>query len=420
MWALVAAFGAYACMYGLRKPFTAASFESVGVAAGVGIGFKAWLVIAQVLGYTLAKILGVKIIAEMRPARRAATLLGLVGAAELALVLFAVTPPPYHCAWLFLNGLSLGLVFGLVLGFLEGRCSTELLVAGLCASFILADGATKSVGASLLVAGVSELWMPAVAGSLFLGPLAGFVWMLQQVPPPSVADVEERAARRPLNGDARWALFWRYAFGLSAVTMTYVLVTILRSLRADFAPELWRGLGTSVAPSVFAKSEFWVALGVLAAHGLMVLVRNNRVAFFLGLGVSAAGLGLVGVALVAWETGRCGAFGFMVLLGFGMYLPYVAVHTTLFERLLAMTREQGNLGYLMYLADAAGYLGYVLVMTGHWIWPVASDFLGFFKLVSWVVASVSMLAIALAAVYFARGGDAEGQKFNASPADSSS
>ena len=38
------------------------------------------------------------------------------------------------------------MVFGLVLGFLEGRRMNECMAAGLCASFILADGFTKSVG----------------------------------------------------------------------------------------------------------------------------------------------------------------------------------------------------------------------------------------------------------------------------------
>ena len=46
----------------------------------------------------------------------------------------------------------------------------------------------------------------------------------------------------------------------------------------------------------------------------------------------------------------------MVLTGPGLHLPHVLVHTTLFERLMAVTRDGGNLGFLMYLADSAGYL----------------------------------------------------------------
>ena len=63
-------------------------------------------------------------------------------------------------------------------------------------------------------------------------------------------------------------------------------------------------------------------------------------------------------------AGVVGPFVFMVLLGLGLYVPYVAVHTTIFGRLIAMTRDRGNIGYLMYLADAFGYLGYVAVMIG--------------------------------------------------------
>ena len=58
----------------------------------------------------------------------------------------------------------------------------------------------------------------------------------------------------------------------------------------------------------------------------------------------------------------------MVLVGLGLYLPYVAMHTTVFERLLSMTHQRGNLGFLMYVADAFGYLGYVAVMIAKNLW----------------------------------------------------
>src|SRR5262245_56868162 len=80
-WSVVAAFGTYLCMYAFRKPCTAAGYKDVVVA---GMGFKAVLVTAQVLGYTLSKFLGIKVVAEVHPHRRAALLLGLIAAAEVA------------------------------------------------------------------------------------------------------------------------------------------------------------------------------------------------------------------------------------------------------------------------------------------------------------------------------------------------
>ena len=144
VWALLSAFGTYFCMYAFRKPFTAAGFDEI---AFMGIPLKSLFVTSQILGYTISKFLGIKVISEMPPQNRAKTLLLLIGAAELALVLLAVVPTPWNALFMFLNGIPLGMVFGLVMGFLEGRRITEALSAGLCTSFILADGATKSVGA---------------------------------------------------------------------------------------------------------------------------------------------------------------------------------------------------------------------------------------------------------------------------------
>ena len=49
-------------------------------------------------------------------------------------VLFGLTPPPYNLVWLFCNGVPLGMVFGLVLGFLEGRRQSEAHGAAALAS----------------------------------------------------------------------------------------------------------------------------------------------------------------------------------------------------------------------------------------------------------------------------------------------
>jgi len=370
LWCVLAAFGAYACMYGFRKPFTAAEFG--------GAEIKAWLVTAQVIGYMLSKFIGIKVIAEMTATGRARAFLGLITVAHLVLLIFAIVPAPLDAACLFINGLALGMVFGLVLGFVEGRCMTEVFVAGLCASFILADGVSKSAGALLLQSGITERWMPFTAGLLFLAPLLVFVWMLKQIPPPTQDDETARSRRTPMTSAERITLLRRHGLGLLGIVLAYLLITILRSLRADFAPEIWGGLGHASQPAVFTQSELWVTLVVVVANGALVLVKDNRRALFTGLLLSIAGLSLGLLALWAHHRSILPPFAFMVLLGVGMYVPYVAVHTTIFERFIALTRERGNLGFLMYLADAIGYLGYVGVMLGRGLFPGREHFLDFF------------------------------------------
>lgn len=401
IWAVIAAFGTYFCMYAFRKPFTAASFAEASV---LGASLKPLLVMAQVFGYMLSKFIGIKVIAEMPPERRAWGILVLITFAELSLVLFGALPQPWNAVGLFGNGLALGMVFGLVLGFLEGRQLTEALTAGLCASFILADGVTKSVGAWLLARGVSEFWMPSVAGLMFFPPLLLGTWMLSRIPPPSADDIAARTARARLTSTDRWSLLSRYAGGLALLIVIYLLVSILRGLRADFAPEIWRGLGETTQPGTFTWSEIWVALGVLTANGCAVLIRDNRPAFFASLATCAIGFVLISAALLARQAGAVSGFAFMVLLGLGLYLPYVAMHTTIFERLLAMTRARGNIGFLMYVADSIGYLGYVAVMLLRFFrgsGTSGSDFLQFFELACWVTCGLSLGCLALCWRYFA-------------------
>jgi len=390
---MVAAFGAYFCMYGLRKPFTSTSYESL---QAYGMDLKSAMILFQVIGYTLSKILGVKVISETRPDHRARRILLLTSIAWLALLGFAALPLPHGVWFLFLNGLMLGMVFGLVLGFLEGRRMTECMAAGLCASFILADGFTKSVGAWLVLHGVTSTWMPFCAGALFMIPLWIFVWMLGQIPPPDPSDEKERQKRAPMAAADRKRYFLKHAPILLAICLAYVLITLVRSLRADFAPELWKALGMEATPEVFSLSEMWVALGIMLCSGLFSAYRDNRRALRHGLLAATAGLGILLISLTGLRWQWLGAFPFMVLTGLGLYLPYVLVHTTLFERLMAVTRDGGNLGFLMYLADSAGYMGYVGLMLAKKFLPVPDEPLVFFTLLCGWVGVLGMLCFVLA------------------------
>lgn len=387
---IVAAFGTYFCMYAFRKPFTAATYENT---VWLGIGFKTILVSAQVIGYTISKFIGIKVVSEMPPKYRAISILGLIGIAEIALLLFAVTPVPWNFIWLFVNGLPLGMVFGLVIGFLEGRKVTEALSAGLCASFILASGVVKSTGRSLIQDfGVGEYWMPFLTGLIFVLPLLGFVWMLTQIPPPTLEDENLRTKRVPMFRAQRKAFLRKHWIGLIGLMAIYVLLTVVRSLRDDFAVEIWRDLGVDDEPAVFARSEFWVMIGVVLVNGTTILIKNNRVAFLSSIGLLSTGFLIMLFALWGQQANSLSPMAFMVILGLGMYIPYVAFHTTVFERMIAAFGEYATIGYLMYVADALGYLGYVGIMTFRNTTSGSADFL---KLIVWMAGVVAVVSLAI-------------------------
>ena len=147
IFAIMAAFFTYSSMYAFRKPISVATFEGMEL---WGIHYKIWLISSQLIGYTLSKFIGIKLVSEMKAQNRAVSILIVIGVAQLALFLFAVTPRPYNIIWMFFNGLPLGVVWGLVFSFLEGRRTTELLAAGVSVSFIFSSGFVKSVGKYLM------------------------------------------------------------------------------------------------------------------------------------------------------------------------------------------------------------------------------------------------------------------------------
>ena len=334
---MTSAFGAYFCMYAFRKPFTVATYRDV--APIEAFDYKSVLVVVQVLGYMASKFAGIRYVAEIEPRRRVRSLLVQIGLAELVLVLFAATPPPYNAAWLFVNGFMLGMIFGLVLGFLEGRRHTEAMIAALCASFILADGVMKSVGSWLLSQGVPEFWMPAAAGLLFVPPLLICCAVLRRVPPPDAGDVSTRGARTPMSTADRRRFFRRYGVGLVPILLMFLFVTVLRSIRADFAPEIWAGLGVTPDAGLFSRTELLVAPGILLLYGSIVFIRNNRIAFLAALGLSVLGLP---------RDGGGGA-GAGVRMGVALHLhgpvgswPLLAVHCRSHHRFRAPHRHDAG------------------------------------------------------------------------------
>ncbi|MCA9621087.1 MAG: hypothetical protein KC731_18825, partial [Myxococcales bacterium] len=235
-WAIVASFSTYFCMYAFRKPFAVGTFTGTIDVVGLGaVDAKIVYVIAQILGYAASKFLGIKVVSEMPPGRRARAIVVAIAVAELALIAFGVAPPSLRAVCLFFNGLPLGMVWGLVFGFLEGRRSSDALGAALCVSFIVASGFVKTVGKLVMTSGVSEAWMPAVTGAIFFVPMMGFIWMLAQLPPPSREDEAARQKRVPMDRAARHAFFRALAPGLVALILAYVLLTAYRDFRDNFA-----------------------------------------------------------------------------------------------------------------------------------------------------------------------------------------
>jgi hypothetical protein len=360
LYASVITFLTYASVYAFRKGFTICTFE--GISYG-GMSYKTWLVISQVLGYAASKFYGIRFIAEMKRVGRGKLIIGLTGVSWLALLLFAVIPAPINIIFLFINGFPLGMIWGVVFSFVEGRRATDFIGAALSVSFIFSSGFVKSVAESLRIHfQLSEYWVPFVTGMVFFLPLLLFVYLLEKIPAPSPEDVELRSKRVPMPKERRKEFLSLFLPGILAAVSIYVFSTLFRDLRDNFVADMWKEMGFVNQPLLFTKTETPTTIIILALIGSMILVKNNFRALVYAHYFIMAGFLITGISSLLFIKEAISPMWWMTLTGLGLYMTYIPFNCIFFERLIASFKFPGTVGFLIYVADSFGYLASVLVL----------------------------------------------------------
>ena len=404
IYAIIAAFSTYFSMYAFRKPFAAGSYSDVSDVAffGLVINYKTLLIICQVLGYCISKFIGIKLVSELPSHKRSQAIALFIGIAWGSLLLFAVIPAPWNIVCLMLNGLPLGMIWGLVFGYLEGRRVSEILGVGLSTSYIMASGVVKGIGKWLMNNGVPEFWMPFATGAIFVLPMMLMVFLLSCLPPPSQEDVVERSERAPMDGAARKAFFLTYIVGLIPLITLYILLTAYRDFRDNFAVEIWEELGYTKEQSaaMLAGSEVPVTIGVLLILAILMLVKDNRRAVLAVHLIMLAGTAMVGVSTALFQWGLIGPATWMISIGLGLYAAYVPYGCILFDRIIAMLGTVATAGFLIYVADSFGYLGSVFLMLYKDLGSPDLSWLEFFYGASYITSLVCTILYVVSLVYF--------------------
>ncbi len=398
IYASLCAFCLYTCVYAFRKTFAVATFDGLMYA---GINYKVWLVTFQVVGYALSKFIGIKIISELKATSRGFGILLMVAIAGISWLLFAITPAPYNIIFLFTNGLPLGMVWGMVFGYLEGRRMTEVLGASLAVSFIFSAGLCRSVGAFVMRDwGVSEYWMPFVSCCLFIVPLLIFQFLLDKLPPPSAVDEQLRTRRMPMDANERRTFTKIFLPGIILFVLCYVLLTAFRDFRDNFSAEIWKSLDMGNDPGIYTRTEIPVSIFVLICMGSLMLIKNNKMALMVNHIIIALGMVLIGVSNFLFENQLISAPSWMTLVGIGLYLGYIPFNSIFFDRLIAAFQYVGTVGFIMYVADSFGYLGSVGVLFYKEFGQANLSWLDFFLSGGYILSFAGTLLILGSMTYF--------------------
>ncbi|MES2448001.1 MAG: DUF5690 family protein [Bacteroidota bacterium] len=400
LYAAVVVFLAYTMIFGFRKSFTVATFDGLTIA---GYSYKTVLVISQMLGYLLAKFYGIKFISELKRTGRGKIIIILTAIAWLSWLFFAIVPLPYNIVFLFINGFPLGMLWGVVFSYVEGRKSTDFIGATLAVSFIFASGFVKSVGAWLMVTfGITEFWVPFYTGLVFSLPLILFIYLMEKIPAPTADDIKFRAERVPMTKTDRQKFIKDFLGGLIACVLIYCFATIFRDIRDNFGAEMWKEMGYINQPAIFAKTETPITIIVLILIGSMVLIKNNFTALKTAHYFIFIGFILAGASTLLFKSNSLSPIWWMTLVGLGLYMVYIPFNAVFFDRLISTFKYASNVGFLIYIADSFGYVGSIGVLLSKEIFKIQLNWVTFFSNSVMILSVIGGLLTIFSLIYFSK------------------
>lgn len=359
LWAGGTALLSYSLVYALRKPFTAASFEHVEF---FDLDYKVVVTISQILGYVISKLIGIKMISELKAEERFRFILMSVVMAEASLILFGLLSAPYNVAAMFLNGLSLGCMWGVIFSFIEGRRVTDILASLLGVSMVISSGMAKSAGLYVMNhLHVSEFWMPALIGAVALPLLLLLGYVLDKLPEPTNEDIAMKSQRETLNGKQRWELFRSFMPFLTMLFVANIAIVMLRDIKEDFLVNIIDV--SAFSPWLFVRIDGVVTMTILIFLGLMVLVKNNLKALSVLFGLII--IGMIVMSVVSFGQGRwqLSPVTWLFIQSLCLYIAYLTFQTIFFDRFIACFKIKGNVGFFIVTTDFLGYTGTVLVLV---------------------------------------------------------
>lgn len=394
LWAGGAVLLSYSLVYALRKPYTAATFTDLDL---FGVDYKIAVTTIQIMGYLIAKFVGIKLISELKREHRFKFFISSVVVAEVSLIAFGMIAAPYNAFAMFLNGLSLGCMWGVIFSFIEGRRVTDILASLLGISIVFSSGLAKSVGLYVMnEVHVDQFWMPALIGAVALPILLLLGYALKRLPHPNETDIAHKSERVAINGQQRKDIFRNYMPILIMLFAANFLLLVLRDIKEDFLVNI---IDMSNQSSwLFAQVDSIVTLVILGLFGLMCFVKSNIKALMILLGLVTVSTLVMSYVSLNHQTLNLNPIVWLFTQSLSLYIAYLTFQTIFFDRFIAGFKIKGNVGYFIAMIDFIGYSGTVLVLFSKEFFKVNTDWFELYNAMSATVGIVSSVLFVLAGV----------------------
>lgn len=386
----------YFSMYAYRKPFTVIKYNQ----KLWRIDYKILLLITQSIGYTLSKFYGVYFVSKLTRVNRGLQIFLFISFSLFSWFLFALIPIPYNFPLVFFSAFPLGVIWGLVFSFMEGRAFTEMIVTGMSVSQIISSGFIKTVGSLILKTNIPDKWMPFIVGLIFYFPLGLCCVLLELLPPPSQSDKDQCSERKPMNVNDQKKFIRTFLPGFICLVVSYVIMLVYRDLRDNFAMEIWKELGYNDTPSIYTTSEVIVAFAVVVPVSLTLFIKSKYVTFFSSFGFIILSCVFLISFTILYNFNFISGTIWMVSCGVGLYSVYVPYNTVVFETFLSTFEYPANAGFLTYTSDSFGYLLCTITLLIKNFAAPQINWLEFMRFSSYIIFSIIIAFKVVGVIYF--------------------
>eukprot|EP00002_Diphylleia_rotans_P019075 TRINITY_DN3695_c0_g1_i3.p1 TRINITY_DN3695_c0_g1~~TRINITY_DN3695_c0_g1_i3.p1 ORF type:complete len:470 (-),score=76.42 TRINITY_DN3695_c0_g1_i3:50-1459(-) len=361
LYAALTSFLAYTCVYGIRMPIFAAQFLDYKVR---GFDLKVAFTMAQTAGIAVGKLGSTILISSLERENRLSTLYFLGSGATIGLLpVYLQWIPEIQVLGLFLCGICLAPIWGIIVLYLEGRGQSEILFAAAGLSPIFAGGLARSLGAYLIQSGIPEHTLPFTCGLVSLAFFCIITFYLNKLPPPTNQDIALRNVRKPMDATSRMQTLSNLGFGVWPLLCIYSFLNSFRAYREYFAYEIWSEIwGRPTDPINLVRPEIYIGLFAISTFACMSFIHSNRAAFFSMLGFMIAGGFLIWIGNELHVLGYVSNTVWTILIGVGLWIAYVPAGSMIFERLIAMSGLEVTAVFLIYLTDGLGYLSTIVML----------------------------------------------------------
>lgn len=394
LWAGGAVLLSYSLVYALRKPYTAAAFNDIEL---FGVDYKIAVTTIQIIGYLIAKFVGIKLISELKREHRFKFFVSSVIVAEASLIAFGMIAAPYNAFAMFLNGLSLGCMWGVIFSFIEGRRVTDILASLLGISIVFSSGLAKSVGLYVMnEVHVDQFWMPALIGAVALPVLLFLGYALKKLPNPNQTDIAHKSERMAINSQQRKDIFRNYMPILTMLFAANFMLLVLRDIKEDFLVNI---IDMSNQSSwLFAQVDSIVTLIILGLFGLMIFVKSNIKALMTLLGLVTISTLVMSYVSMNHQALNLNPIVWLFTQSLSLYIAYLTFQTIFFDRFIACFKIKGNVGYFIAMIDFIGYTGTVIVLFSKELFQVNTNWFELYNAMSAIVGIASSVLFVLAGI----------------------